>query len=238
MGGRAVILRAAMLASLLLGAVAAQAREPWLDSAWLVKVKPGGKRYFYSHGEVRPGCDEAEPCLTKAYVVAGDILVASDFGTLGRRTSKWVEVEYVSPSGRSTRGWIRDADLVPQTESAMPLGAWTGSWKRTEADITLRPGRRPGTIEAAGSAIWGSFDPDRVRRGGIHMGEIAGAFQPVQSRGGFTMGAEGTLPFDQGGEFDCRVRFRLLSPYLLVEDNGSCGGVNVSFSGTYKRQGR
>lgn len=229
---------AALLASLVLGATAAQAREPWLDNAWLVKVKPGGKRYFHSHGEARPGCEETEPCLTKAYVVAGDVLVASDFGTLGRGATKWVEVEYVSPSGRSTFGWIRDADLEPFSEPAKPLGAWTGSWKRTEADITLRPGRRPGMLAVSGYATWGSSDPDRVRRGGVHIGEISGTFQPVQSKGGFTMGETASLPFDQGDESACRVRFRLLMPYLLVEDTGNCGGVNVSFSGTYVRQGR
>jgi hypothetical protein len=235
---RGVLLRAALLVSLVLGATAAQAREPWLDSAWLVKVKPGGKRYFYSHGVERPGCNEAEPCLTRAYVVAGDVLVASEAGTLGRGPTQWVEVEYVTSSGRSTSGWIRAADLEPLGDPAPPLGAWTGNWKRIESDITMRPGRRPGTIAVTGFATWGSFDPERVRRGGMNMGEIEGSFRPVQAKGGFTMGESGSLPFEQGDESDCRVRFRLMARYLLVEDNLRCGGLNVSFLGTYVRQGR
>ncbi|MBS3928416.1 MAG: hypothetical protein KGZ65_08425 [Sphingomonadales bacterium] len=219
-------------------ATAGIAREPWIDYAWLVKVKPGGKRFIYSHGVARPGCDEAEPCLTKAYVIGGDLLVASDIGTLGKGSTKWVEVEYVSRSGRSTFGWVRDADLEPLADPPAAIGAWTGNWQRTEADIQMKPGRRVGTVSVTGEATWGASDPDRVRRGGVHIGEIEGTFQPVQSRGGFAMGETGSLPFDKGEEFDCRVRFRLLLPYLLVEDNGNCGGANVSFLGTYVRQGR
>lgn len=235
---RSILLRAAVLVSLMLGATVARAIEPWLDRAWLVKVKPGGKRYFYSHGEARAGCSAVEPCRTNAYVVAGDLLVASDVGTLGRGPTKWVEVEYVSRSGRSTRGWLRDTDLKPYSEPLTPLRTWAGGWKRTEANITMRPGRPAGTIAVSGIATWGSSDPDRVRRGGINMGEIEGTFRPIQSKGGFTMGEAGSLPFDKGHESDCRVRFRLLLPYLLVEDNSNCGGMNVSFLGTYVRQGR
>ena len=228
----------AALAATLLVASAAIAREPWIDSAWLVKVKPGEKRFLYSHGVARPGCTEAEPCQTKAYVVPGDVLIASDASTLGRGTANWVEVQYVSASGRSTWGWIRDADLEPLSDPPKTASAWTGSWKRTEASITMRPGRRAGTIAVSGDATWGASDPYRVRVGGVHTGEIEGQFQPLRSTGGFTMGETGSLPFDQGEEFDCRVRFRLLLPYLLVEDNGNCGGVNVSFLGAYVKQGR
>lgn len=235
---RGLLRRASLVAALVLGVTAAQAREPWIDSAWLVKVKPGGKRYVYSHGVERRGCDEAEPCLTRAYVVAGDVLVASDVGTLGRGTDKWVQVEYVSPSGRSTTGWIRDADLEPLADPVPPMGAWTGSWKRIEADITLRPGSRRGTIDARGWATWGAFDPERVRIGAVNTGEVSGEFRPTQSKGGFTMGESGSLPFEQGDESDCRVRFRLMARYLLVEDNLRCGGLNVSFLGTYVRKGR
>lgn len=235
---RNLIARTFLLASALLIGTAALAREPRIDHDWLVKVKSGGKRFIYSHGVARPGCNEAEPCLTKAYVVAGDVLVASEFGTLGRGSAKWVEVEYVSPSGRSTFGWLRDADLEPLADPPTNIGSWTGSWIRTDANITMRPDRKAGKIAVIGDAIWGAGDPDRVRRGGVHIGSIEGVFQPAQSRGGFAMGESGSLPFGQGDQYDCQVRFRLALPYLLVEDNGNCGGVNVSFLGTYVRQGR
>lgn len=230
--------RFAMAAAALSFASAGIAREPWIDYAWLVKVKPGGKRFIYSHGVARPGCNEAEPCLTKAYVLPGDFLVASDFATLGSGPTKWVEVEYVSRSGRSTYGWIKNADVEPLADPPTNIGSWTGIWARTEASIEMRPDRRKGILGVTGEATWGASDPDRVKRGGVHIGEIEGTFRPVQARGGFAMGETGSLPFDQGDELSCRVRFRLLLPYLLAEDNGNCGGVNVTFLGTYVRGGR
>lgn len=233
------LVRTALLTGLLVTSSASMAREPWLDSAWLVKVKPGGKRFIFSHGEARAGCREAEPCRTKAYVLAGDVLIASDFGTLGRQTTKWVEVEYVARSGRSTRGWLRDTDL--QTLSDPPptsIGAWMGRWVRTEATITMKPANRQGMVAVSGNATWGASDPGRARSGAVNTGEIDGRFQLKQSRGGFAIGAKGSLPFDQGDQSLCRVRFRLLSPYLLVEDNLNCGGLNVSFSGAYVKQAR
>ena len=236
-----------MMSRLVLSVVAATAlllsstgfgREPWLDYVWLVKVKPGGKRFIFSHGVARPGCTEAEPCPTKAYVVAGNILIASEFGTLGRGTTKWVEVEYVSPSGKPTFGWLRDTDLEPLSDPPTTSRSWTGHWVRQDNNIFMKRGRGANTIAVEGEAIWGASDPDRVRRGGVHFGEIEGEFRPSRSAGGFTMGETGTLAYDKGGEYDCRVRFRLMGPYLLAEDNSNCGGVNATFLGAYAREGR
>jgi hypothetical protein len=44
-------------------------------------------------------------------------------------------------------------------------------------------------------------------------------------------------PYEAGGEFDCRVRMWRRGPYLLVWDNNGFGGLNVTFSGFYRRQG-
>ena len=49
------------------------------------------------------------------------------------------------------------------------------------------------------------------------------------------MGNKGTLPFTAGEPGDCRIRLRLLPPFLLAEDNMNCGGMNVSFTTVYRR---
>ena len=46
--------------------------------------------------------------------------------------------------------------------------------------------------------------------------------------------------FNVGGEFfvtddACTVTLRLLGPYLVASDNGGCGGMNVHFTGVYRR---
>jgi hypothetical protein len=35
---------------------------------------------------------------------------------------------------------------------------------------------------------------------------------------------------------DCRARLRLFGPYLAIEDNTGCGGMNVTFTGVYTRR--
>lgn len=61
-----------MLAAMLLAApVAIQPADP-LAAAWLVQVKPGAKLAFFDEVE------GAKPKPSRAYVVAGDVLVARD----------------------------------------------------------------------------------------------------------------------------------------------------------------
>jgi len=47
----------------------------------------------------------------------------------------------------------------------------------------------------------------------------------------------GTLPYDAGDEFTCRVRMLRRNPHLLVRENYACGGVNVSISGVNRCKG-
>jgi hypothetical protein len=47
-----------------------------------------------------------------------------------------------------------------------------------------------------------------------------------------------TIAFaDEGGYGDeCHVRMQCIGPWLLVEDNGRCGGSGVTFNGLYRRK--
>lgn len=49
-------------------------------------------------------------------------------------------------------------------------------------------------------------------------------------------GSDATLPVDKGGEFDCQVWMPRLGPWLIVDDNTNCGGLNVTFRGVYRRK--
>ncbi|WP_167858739.1 hypothetical protein [Methylobacterium nonmethylotrophicum] len=50
------------------------------------------------------------------------------------------------------------------------------------------------------------------------------------------MGDRGTLPHAGDDPADCRLRLRLSPPFLLAEDNGACGGKNVSFTTICRRK--
>ena len=45
-----------------------------------------------------------------------------------------------------------------------------------------------------------------------------------------------TLSFADGYDDGCKVRMQRIGPWLLIEDNGSCGGAGVTFTGLYRRE--
>lgn len=188
----------------------------------LMQVKPGAKPYFIAGAEI-DGCPGlAAKCRRKAYLVAGDIVVAGD--TKGPFTF----VEFVSAAGRNSMGWIATSTLTGFKAAPQPLSAWLGRWSGTEEDITITPTRKQGLLHAEGNALWGTGDPERVKNGGVHMGEFKGDFTP----------ANGTAEIVDSDSADCRVTLTLLGPYLLTEDNNQCGGVNVSFNRALRKMGR
>jgi hypothetical protein len=88
-----------------------------------------------------------------------------------------------------------------------------------------------------GSATWGSGDPQRIKRGAVHTGELEGAFRP-RSRVlaiSYDPDRSGFPPAEDAASEVCAAKLELVGRYLVVEDNGRCGGVNVSFNGLYVR---
>ena len=45
---------------------------------------------------------------------------------------------------------------------------------------------------------------------------------------------DGSIPFDSD-KAECQVRMQRVGAYLVVEDNGGCGGSMVTFTGLYRR---
>lgn len=212
-----------------------------LDQARLVKVTVGEKQSFYDG--VETGCPaETAKCRRKAYVISGDILVAT------AAAGDFTYVEYVSRKGANSQGAIRSAALKRFSSPAPISSAWTGNWKRdAEADIKISRTGQSAQLHAEGSALWGALDPVRVKNGGVHTGELSGNFEPQGEWGGVMVGANASavrhvdrahrFPYNRPENNDCRVRLRLLGPYLLAYDDGDhCGGMNVSFTGVYRRQ--
>jgi hypothetical protein len=182
---------------------------------------------FLANPAQTPGCPSAESaCRLKAFLVPGDdvLIVARDGPS--------VCATFKSPRGAETNGWLPRAALSLPTPKPASAQAWVGKWRRDgEAEIDLRS--HDDEVEASGQASWGGSDPQRVREGAVHTGEISGKGEPRD--GILTIGyADGSAPPPPNGS-DCAARLRLLGRYLVVEDNGACGGVNVSFTGVYVR---
>jgi hypothetical protein len=217
-----------MLAALMLGALALPAQaQTTIDDAYLVQVQPGPKRYFYD--EYEDGCPAlTAKCRHAAYVVAGDLLVASE------AKGAFTNVRFVNARGRASWGWIETAGLKRLDPPPPGPGAWLGDWRWAESDIEISATRRAGRLAVHGDATWGSFDPERVKRGGINTGEMEGA---ITVAGGRITAASGDVVLGPLSEApgDCNVRLRMLGPYLVAQDNSGCGGHNVTFSGVYRK---
>jgi hypothetical protein len=183
--------------------------------------------HFVKDGLMEPGCPNQTPaCTDKAYLVPGDRVI------LSARADAFVCATYLNARGGVRTGWLPANAVAYDEAKPLALSDWLGKWSMVEAEITMKAGKT-GALLIEGNATWGAQDPARVKRGGVNVGMIAGEVTPAGERLSFAMGDSATLPVDKGGEFDCKVWMRRLGPWLIVDDNGNCGGHNVTFRGIY-----
>ena len=188
--------------------------------------------HFVKDDVLQRGCPNAGvACEGAAYLTQGDVVLT------GPVQGRYTCAGFVGARGTTTIGWLPSEALVAQGNADRLPGDWNGRWTAPEQDLTIASAEA-GALLVKGDATWGMGDPERRRRGGVHTGEVAGTARPVDGVLAFTMGDDGkTLPYDAGDEFTCSVRMVRRGPYLVVRDNNACGGVNVSFSGFYRRKG-
>jgi hypothetical protein len=187
---------------------------------------------FVKNGGSAKGCPNgAEACRERAFLVPGDTVIVS--GTRGG----FACATYVNAKGLTRAGWLPTVALrVEPEQPTVRMADWIGTWTAPEQQITIKAGRG-GALDVEGEATYGALDPERVKRGAINLGQVSGSARPAGAILAFAMGDnEKTLAFDKGGEFDCRIRLRLVGSFLLAEDNYRCGGANVSFAGAYRRK--
>ena len=144
----------------------------------------------------------------------GDLVVGA-----GRRGA-FICATLVTPELVEAHGWIAAARLAPVGGAGE---RWAGSWRTGSGqNIVIRP-RSAGGLSITGAAVWGGADPARAAEGAVNTGAIAARATPHGRRLAF---AEAT---------GCAGRMWRLGPYLVVADNGRCGGMNVTFTGVYRR---
>ena len=187
--------------------------------ATLARVKPGVRAAFET-GNWRYGWRSQEPaqCRRTTYVIGADVVL------VGQIRGKMIRAAYTNGK-RMTLDWLPRAALVAIPTPTATLAAWRGHWRRDdEASVDVGLGAKRGTVKFDGEALYGSHDPDRVKRGAVNLGAFGGESAPVNGR------------VDLAADDDvCHVKMRLIGPYLAVVDNGQCGGMNVSFSGVYRK---
>ena len=196
------------------------------------RVVAAGRTSFVKDGLAQKGCPDATAeCRERAYLVAGDSVI------LGERVGGYLCATYRGAKGDLARtGWLPAEAVAAEPPAPVAPDDWLGTWTQAEGRIQVKRGDKPGTLAVTGDATWGAGDPERVKRGGVNLGEISGTVTPAGDGASFAMGENGTLPVAKGGADDCKVWLRRLGPWLVVDDNLACGGMNVTFRGVYRRE--
>lgn len=197
-----------------LATVIGPGRVPFVKSTWQNKSCPSA----------------GAECREAAYLVAGNqVLVNGTSGDFACAT-------YRGAKGATRSGWIANASLKAEPVVTPALSDWVGTWT-SGPEQTIDIATKGEALVLKGDATYGAQDPERVRRGGVHIGQFAATAKPAGATLGFSEGEDGqTRPYGSPDDTVCQVRLRLVPPFLQAESNQACGGMNVTFTGLYGRK--
>jgi uncharacterized protein len=123
----------------------------------------------------------------------------------------------------------RIALLKDVAANGEPLSQWSGIYVRyssgkvdTDAATISVLGLRSGRLYVSGTALW--YGP-QAKIGQVNDGQMTGYSDPIM--------AGESANFDADG---CSASLRLRGTILEVKDETGCGGLNVTFNGTYRRK--
>ncbi len=177
----------------------------------LAKVIAPKNEKVYFHKDER-NCPNDADCQDKSYLIAGDTAIVSR--TFGEYACAWFEPK----KGSETVGWIKTDKLnIYQPNQNPRFDEWLGDWEDVSSSIRIKPAlNQKNQLSVKGYATWGAGN-------NIHTGEIDSSAAPVNN----------VLSLKE--DYGCAAVLRLVGEFLVVSDNLGCGGVNVSFSGVYKK---
>lgn len=162
-------------------------------------------------------------CQRKAYVVTGDLVLT------GPKQGGFTCVSFQSPLAKKmewTTGWLPSAALAPVSPMPNPSTQdWLGTWYHPGGPVTISRG------EGGKLHVVGEIAVPTARD--FHTGDFNAEVAPGKDTIAFA--DDGSIGFSDPSA-DCRVRMQRVGPWLMVEDNGRCGGAAVSFTGLYRRK--
>jgi hypothetical protein len=154
-------------------------------------------------------CDSSTGCFPLKIDPGSPVLVY-------RKKGEWTCGYGVDRHGAAP-AWFRTRDLRPlEFTAAPPIGAWYGVWKSGGDRVVISASRNGEQLNLVGNAIW------QGANGNEHFGNAKGNAIPGGNR----------LHVVDG---ECVIDLTLAGKYILSDDNQGCGGMNVSFSGIWKR---
>lgn len=198
----------------------------------IAQIKSSAGRAHFYDAACDAGAKGLEACRRKAYVQPGDVVLIGDIHDTTACAT------FVDKKGRATSGIIKASTVEPvRGADQSTRRAFVGRWVREEAEISVTA--KGPALAFKGEATYGSKDPQRVARGAVNSGNIDFTADPASNR--LSVGLSGpdgatAVAKDKVAATDCQLDMIVLGPYLVVKDNMQCGGMNVSFTGVYRRK--
>jgi hypothetical protein len=163
-----------------------------------------------------------DACRKKSYLIPDDLVL------VGKTQGNFTCVAYQQPAAKRpslTKGWLPSTALTPVAPAtSTSVSDWIGNWEHPHGGIEIKPGGIGGRLQIEGFALVPTARD-------FHNGAISAQVMPAKDSIAFMN--DGWIPFETVCEDACKVRMQRIGPYLLVEDNGGCGGAGVSFTGLY-----
>lgn len=171
------------------------------------------KVHFFDDSD---GCPSAgAKCMRSAYVVRGDEIL------VGKTTADWACVWYQGRKHESV-SWIpRKYVAFRPAPRIDPIKGWVGVWVDGADKITISLLKKSGELQLQSNLRW---------EGGISaLGEAIAHFGGMKGN----LDVQGSQA--SAVESDCQARFTRIGKYLVADDNGACGALNVRHTGVYFR---
>jgi hypothetical protein len=182
----------------------------------LGQIKSPARAYFFNDIE---GCPTGKGCQTKSYLIPGDPVIINQI------QGDWACVWYQGKT-RETVGWIPSKQIALKAKKTPEHKAWLGHWSYANTNsIMIKTSQSGKALSVDGQAYWFGLvvNGERV----VHIGALGQPeLLPQKDRLYYSSGDD---------EFSCKAVMQLLPPFLIADDNGNCGGQNVSFRGVYLR---
>jgi len=212
------MIKFALFVSIAAGALAASAQDRPSSVCTFdgIGARPDVAEVAAERADAYFGCAAAASCLSGAVAAGDPVLVYNKKGD-------WT-CGYVTAQDGGGAGWIRSKDIrLVEVDPNPLLTAWAGTWAGGQARVAIALSQEQGQLDLSGQAVWhGAGDV-------THTGDLAGHALPSGNR----------LHYADGSKVDsCTIDLTLAGKFIIADDNGHCGGMNVRFAGVWRRGGQ
>lgn len=189
-------------------------REQENLSLGLVQGQKDQKVHFFDDSD---GCpSKGAKCMRSAYLVPGDDVL------VGKSTADWACVWYQG-RGNEFVSWMPKTNIAKLPAPPLhPVRDWVGVWSDGNATIRISPSGARDTLEVLSTLRWN--------------GGVSASGDLIANYGGTKAALNVYGPHASASDGVCKIALTRIGKYLLADDNGDCGGMNVRHTSVYFRR--